>query len=373
MPTRIIAGAMSGTSADGVDVAVVEIDGSGLGMGAQLLGRHHEPYVAELRQRVTAIRLQGGADFHSLCACARAISLTYASAVFGAMDAAALKPGAVAAIAAHGQTLYHRPPFTLQWLDPALLAAETGIKVISDFRRADCAVGGQGAPLVPFADYIVFRDKAVDRAVVNIGGIANVTLLPAGCALDQVRAYDTGPGNCLSDYIMQSHFTGGVGFDNDGAMALRGNVSNAVVEAMARDPYFQKPPPKSTDGPDMIVAFNNAVASAGVSLGVEDLLATACRITALEIHRSLASFGQTFTGEVVVSGGGTRNKRIMNELRSLVSTIRASDEFGVPSESREAIAFALLGAASLDGVPGNVRSATGATRPVVLGSVTPRP
>ena len=373
MATRIIAGAMSGTSADGVDVAVVEIDGGGLGMTASLLGRHHEPYVPELRQRINTIRLQGGADFHSLAACARAISLTYASAVFGAMDAAALKPAALAAIAAHGQTLYHRPPFTIQWLDPALLAAETGVRVVSDFRRADCAAGGQGAPLVPFADYILFRDKAIDRAVVNIGGIANVTLLPAGAALDQIRAYDTGPGNCISDYLIQSHYPGGVGFDNEGAMALRGNVSTPLVEAMARDPYFQKAPPKSTDGPDMIVAFNNAIAAANVTLGLEDLLATACRISAIEIHRSLSYFGDTFSGEVIVSGGGTRNQRLMRELRSLVPNIRASDELGAPSESREAIAFALLGAASLDGVPGNVRAATGATRSVVLGSVTPRP
>jgi len=289
------------------------------------------------------------------------------------MDAARLKPSALAAIAAHGQTLYHRPPFTIQWLDPALLAAETGLRVVSDFRRADCAAGGQGAPLVPFADFILFRDREINRAVVNIGGIANVTLLPAAGALDQVRAYDTGPGNCISDYLMQTHYNSGVGFDNDGAMALRGNVATQVVEAMAGDPYFQKPPPKSTDGPDMIRAFEAAVAASGLKPGVEDLLATACYITAQEIHRSLSFFGPTFSGEVIVSGGGTRNKRIMNELRSMVSTIRVTDEFGVPSESREAIAFALLGAASLDGVPANVRSCTGATRSVVLGSVTPRP
>src|SRR5579871_3497088 len=173
MPTRIIAGAMSGTSADGVDVAVVEVNGTGLGMTCRLLGRHHEPYVPELRQRINTIRLQGGSDFNSLGACARAISLIYASAVFGAMDAAGLKPVALAGIAAHGQTLFHHPPFTIQWLDPALLAAETGVRVVSDFRRADCAAGGQGAPLVPFADFILFRDRAVNRAVVNIGGIAN--------------------------------------------------------------------------------------------------------------------------------------------------------------------------------------------------------
>src|SRR4051812_14974588 len=133
MSSRMIAGAMSGTSADGVDVAIVEITGVGLGMTATLLGGHHEPYVRELRERIGAIRMAGGADFHSLAACGRAISLTYASAVFGAMDAARLKASALATIAAHGQTIYHRPPDTIQWIDPALLAAETGVRVISDF------------------------------------------------------------------------------------------------------------------------------------------------------------------------------------------------------------------------------------------------
>jgi len=364
---------MSGTSADGVDVAVVEVTGVGLSMSANLLGRHHEPYVRELRERIAAIRLAGGADFHTLAACGRAISLTYASAVFGAMDVARLKANALAAIAAHGQTLYHRPPDTIQWIDPALLAAETGVRVISDFRRADCAAGGQGAPLVPFADFILFRDRAISRAIVNIGGIANVTLLPAGAALDQIRAFDTGPGNCISDYLIQSRFPRGAAFDTDGGMALRGNISQEVVEAMSRDPYFQKPPPKSTDGPDMINAFQQAVARTGLSLSLEDLLATACRITAEQIHRSLDATGEPFNGEVVLSGGGARNRRLMNELRSLIATLRVTDELGIPSESREAIAFALLGAAHLDGVPANVRSCTGATRSVVLGSVTPQP
>jgi anhydro-N-acetylmuramic acid kinase len=373
MSSRIIAGAMSGTSADGVDVAIVEINGIGLGMTAKLLGRHHEPYVRELRDRINTIRLSGGADLRSVAACTRAISLTYASAVFGAMDAAKLKANVLAAIAAHGQTAYHRPPDTIQWLDPALLAAESGVQIVSDFRRADCAAGGQGAPLVPFADFILFRDPAINRAIVNIGGIANVTLLPAGGPLDQIRAYDTGPGNCISDYLIQSHFPRGAVIDNDGSMALRGKVIPEIVEATSRDPYFQKPPPKSTDGPDMIRAFDQALRASGQTPSVEDLLATACHITALQIHRSLSYFGEPFSGEVIVSGGGTRNRRIMNELRTLTTSIRASDELNVPSQSRESIAFALLAAATLDGVPSNVRSCTGATRSVVLGSITPRP
>src|SRR5579863_4013519 len=204
MPERLIAGAMSGTSADGVDVAIVGIDGRGLKMTATLIQHHHEPYVRELRERILTIRQSGLLDLVSLAALARGISFTYASAVFAALDAAGLNAGTISAIAAHGQTLFHLPPDTIQWLDPALLAAETRCSVISDFRRADCAAGGQGAPLVPFADYILFRHPIVNRAIVNIGGIANVTLLPPGAALDQITAFDTGPGNCISDFIMRT-------------------------------------------------------------------------------------------------------------------------------------------------------------------------
>lgn len=376
MPERLIAGAMSGTSADGVDVAIVGIDGRGLGMSATILQHHHEPYVRELRERILLIRQGGPLDLGVLAGIGRAISLTYASAIFGAMEAVGLQLGALTAIAAHGQTLFHRPPDTIQWLDPALLASETRCRVISDFRRADCAAGGQGAPLVPFADYILFRHATIARAIVNIGGIANVTLIPASAGLDQLVAFDTGPGNCISDYVARTHDPAGVGFDVNGHLAAAGTVNSTLLDAVSRHPYFQLTGPKSTDGPEMIRIFGDAVRAMGQQLRVEDLLATACAVAASQIARAVTLPVGPAVGEVFASGGGTKNQTLMRMLRERLppeTALRDTTEIGVLSQAREAVAFALLGAATLDGIPGNVRSCTGAVRPVILGCITPRP
>jgi anhydro-N-acetylmuramic acid kinase len=254
-----------------------------------------------------------------------------------------------------------------------LLAAETGCAVVSDFRRADCAAGGQGAPLVPFTDYVLFRHPERDRAVVNIGGIANVTCLFAGAGTDQTRAFDTGPGNCISDHLMRTHDPYGPGVDVDGRLALRGRVSRPVFEAFRQHPYFEKLGPKSTDGPEMVRLFEDAVRGHGPHLSLEDQLATAAALTAHMIARSLSLFGGQFKDEMIVSGGGTRNAAIMQNLRVNVGRVMTTDELGVPSEAKEAVAFALLGAATLDRVPSNIPSATGASKAVVLGSITPRP
>ena len=181
---RIIAGAMSGTSADGVDVALVAIAGRGVEMTARLLHHHHRPYEPGLRQAIFHVRETGVAGLAVLATLGRQISLAYSRAVKDALAAASLRPADLACVAAHGQTLYHAPPDTIQWLDPAPVAAEVGCTVVSDFRRADCAAGGQGAPLVPFADYVLFRHATKNRVLLNIGGIANLTWLPAGAGLN---------------------------------------------------------------------------------------------------------------------------------------------------------------------------------------------
>src|SRR5882672_4051022 len=199
--SRILAGAMSGTSADGVDVALVEVSGRGLEMSAKLLHHHARPYDPELRKRIFAIRRTGNISLAELGGLGREISVSYAAAINDALRDASLKANDLAAIAAHGQTLYHAPPDTIQWFDPALVAAEVGCAVVSDFRRADCAAGGQGAPLVPFADYVLFRHATKNRVLLNIGGVANLTWLKAGGALDDVIAFDTGPGNCVIDHV----------------------------------------------------------------------------------------------------------------------------------------------------------------------------
>jgi anhydro-N-acetylmuramic acid kinase len=375
---------MSGTSADGVDVAIVRVAGRGLGMSASLVRHHHVPFNPELRQAIFRIRAGGAVEMSSLARVGRNVSLAYARAVTEVLRKAGLSASDLTAVAAHGQTLYHDPPCTIQWLDPALVAAEARCMVVSDFRRADCAAGGQGAPLVPFADYVLFRDPQglKTRVLLNIGGIANLTCLRAGGGIEQVVAFDTGPGNCVSDHLMRAYDPDGAGYDDGGAVAGRGNSIFPLLQLALSDPYFAKPPPKSTDVPAMIELFRGAYASIGRNYPFENLMKTACLLSATTIADAIRRMGAAdgasrcaLPDEVIVSGGGTENETLMSLLRQPLGDlpVRTTDELGVPSEAKEAMAFALLAAATLDGVPSNVPSATGARRAVLLGSVTPRP
>jgi anhydro-N-acetylmuramic acid kinase len=367
---------MSGTSADGVDVALVHVTGRGIDMSARLVRHHHRPYDLALRRLIFSMR--GGdaalrlADF---ARCGRDVSLAYAAAVRDALRGAGVAPAEVAAVAAHGQTLYHAPPDTIQQLDPALLAAETGCAVVSDFRRADGAAGGQGAPLVPFADYVLFRHRARTRVLLNIGGIANVTHLPAGDGPDHMTAFDTGPGNCVSDYLVRTANPDGPGIDVDGQVAARGVPVFPLLERMLEAEYFSRPPPKSTDGPAMIGLFEQTRREVAQKFPFENLLKTACMLTATTIADAIRRFLRPFPDELIVSGGGVHNETLMALLRQPLGNlpVKTTDELGVPPDAKEAMAFALLAAATLDGVPSNVPAATGARRAVVLGSITPRP
>lgn len=374
---RLIVGAMSGTSADGVDVALVRVTGRGTDMRVRLIAHRHRPYPDDLRELIFSMR---GGDaavrLADVARCGREVSVAYADAVIETLAGGGVTAKEVAAVAAHGQTVFHGPPDTMQLFDPALVASKTNIPVVSDFRRADCAAGGQGAPLVPFADFVLFQSREVDRIVVNIGGIANVTCLSRGSpALDRVIAYDTGPGNCVSDHLMRLHDPAGPGYDVGGARALRGRASRLLLDAFRAHDYFAKRRPKSTDGPEMVRAFERAVRDSDPDLSLEDQLATAAAAVAIQIMWAGALYGGRFDGEWIVSGGGVRNRAIMDQLAGAVGAdrIRTTDELGVPGEAKEAIAFALLAAATLDGLPSNVPSATGANRAVVLGSITPRP
>ncbi len=370
-PGRLIAGAMSGTSADGIDVAIVRIGGRGLGMSAKLLQHSHRPYSPRLKANVLSVRDTGTSSLAHLAQLAEDISLAYSDAFAAAASAAGIASTEIDAIAAHGQTLYHHPPLTMQWLDPSLLAARTGCAVVSDFRRADCAAGGQGAPLVPFADYILFRDPTISRVLLNIGGIANLTFLPAGGTIDGLLAFDTGPGNCISDDLMRRHASEGPGVDIDGVRALAGKPASGVIRQIEADAYFRRPPPKSTDGPAMIGLFNQTIGAGSI----DDALATACKLTARTIAAAIDQFLPHRPSEVVASGGGVHNAALMRFLAEELkgTPLRTIESLGVAPEAKEAVAFALLGAATLDGEPSNVPAATGASRRVVLGSITPRP
>jgi anhydro-N-acetylmuramic acid kinase len=372
---RMIAGAMSGTSADGVDVAIVAITGRGLEMRAKLIASHHRPFPPDLRELIGNLRMGTAMPISALAMAGREISLCYAAAVNECLIIAAMNSSELAAVAAHGQTLFHDPPDTIQWLDPALVAAEVGSPGVSDFRRADCAAGGQGAPLVPMADYLLFRDAQKNRVLLNIGGIANLTYLPVGCGINGLIAFDTGPGNCLSDHLIRQANPGGAGWDEGGQVAAAGVPVYPIVQRVLASPYFAQMPPKSTDGPAMIKLFSDALAEMGRRYPLEYLVRSACLISADAILEAMRKFLKPFPDEIIVSGGGTKNPVMMDLLRQPMEAgvVKTTEELGVPSESKEAMAFALLGAATLDGLPGNVPAATGAARPVVLGAVWPAP
>ncbi|HZL34162.1 MAG TPA: anhydro-N-acetylmuramic acid kinase [Tepidisphaeraceae bacterium] len=374
MNRRLLIGAMSGTSADGVDAALVRIGGRGLDMSAELLSQAHQPYDDQLRDAIFAMRASGEAPLADLARLGQSITLAYARAVKELLAAAHIAPPAISAIAAHGQTLFHRPPLTIQWLDPSLLAWETKCPVVSDFRRADCAAGGQGAPLVPFADYILFRHATRERVLLNIGGIANLTVISPATGIEQIVAFDTGPGNCISDSICRTYGPFGLSWDVDGQRAGRGRVVQEVVERFMRQSFLAIAGPKSTDTPAMIRAFEQAIA--GTTIAMDDLLATAAYITAACIAKAIDGKAVARERDLIVSGGGLHNKAIMGWLRSLLgpeTLIRSTDDFAVAASAKEAVAFALLGAATLDGLPSNVPSVTGARQAVILGSITPRP
>lgn len=373
--TRLVAGVMSGTSADGVDVAIVRVEGAGYDMSPCLLSHHQRPYTPALRQAIFDVRGGGPVELSRLAVLAHQISLIHAAAVNEALVASRLSSADMSCIAAHGQTLFHEPPLTIQWLDPALLAAETGCTVVSDFRRADCAAGGQGAPLVPFADYVIFRHREKNRVLGNIGGIANLTFIPAGADLRWIQAFDTGPGNCISDWLMRTFDPAGPGFDDNGQMALAGEPAYPAVERMLNAPYFWQRPPRSTDGPQMIGLFQECFGPDLHTRPLPDLLATAAAITAGALAQAMDRFLPHEPDEVILSGGGIRNQAIVGQLRRELKGIPllTTDDLGIKSEAKEAIAFALLGLATLDGLPANIPAATGARRPVVLGAITPEP
>lgn len=536
--TRIFGGAMSGTSADGIDVAFIKLttclhtprtaaaacsttERSDAAARADSTAKRSAParhwedvkcsllycgtaaYPQQLRERIFAIRQSPSVPLEELASLTRDISLAYSAALHAAAAASGVAFEDVVAIGVHGQTLFHAPPLTMQVISAPVVAARVGCDIVSDFRTADCAAGGQGAPLVPLVDYLLFK-AAEGRVLVNLGGIANITVIPPNGAPAEVLAFDTGPANCISDYLMRTA-GGGVACDMGGALAGTGTPIGAVVDAVLAAPFFTLLPPKSTDTPAMIAAFETAVtlvrsstttskttsnsssSSNSSAFSLPDLLATACMVTSVALARGIHTgirsatarcprvkaegmiqpgLGATVaeveavavtaahshahddvcgsgrstlhasmtTGscstrsrganaeqrwQVYVSGGGVDNATLMRMLTEqlmgpmgacdsaeagqtniaaagatasavsttpsthssgsstgapwLISSVSTTTSVSMPPAAKEAVAFAILAAATVDRVPGNLPSCTGARHCVVGGCVTPAP
>jgi anhydro-N-acetylmuramic acid kinase len=382
----IVAGIMSGTSADGIDVALTQISGSDTQYPKLRLIAHEAfPYQPSLRRAALAAMNASSTSTAELARLNWRLGLAYADAVKATLSR---HPAKLNLIGCHGQTLYHQAAaqtyagkrFACTWQagEAAILAGELGVPVVSNFRPADMVAGGQGAPLVPLLDFVLFRHAKRGRVLQNIGGIANFTAIPPAATADQVMAFDTGPGNMLIDALMLELY--GKRMDRDGAIAARGKVIEAVLQQALKHPFFKLVPPKTAGreqfGREFAARF--LAQCRAVSKRREDFIATATALTTQSIAEAYLKFAasQMATAPVdyIVSGGGARNLTLMRRLTDLLKPHRCRlstiDSFGLPAEAKEAAAFALLAWQTWHHRPGNLPSATGAARPAILGQVT---
>ena len=356
-------GLMSGTSADGIDAVLITTEGN----QSELVGSHHRPMPAPLRDEILAFRQSGRDELHRLATLDVQLAEEYAVAVSTLLKATQLEAATVTAIGCHGQTLRHHPegntPFTLQIGDPNRLAELTGITVVSDFRRRDMAAGGQGAPLVPAFHRARLVSEGISTAVVNIGGIANISLVTAG---GDVTGWDTGPGNTLMDAWIAKHQ--GEPFDRDGEWAASGAVIAPLLGALLQDPYFSTHPPKSA-GPEY---FHLDWLATHLS-GAEAPADVQCTLAELTVESLALALAQQPLDVVRVCGGGAHNALLMQRLTDRLggTAVTTTEAIGVDPEWVEAWAFAWLAEQTLAGQPGNVPAVTGARGPRVLGAIFP--
>jgi anhydro-N-acetylmuramic acid kinase len=385
----LVLGLMSGTSADAIDVALARISGTPPNLDAKLLDHASFKFPPALRKEILRIAEQQPISAGELSQLNFRLGHIYADAVLAACKKFKVASSRVALIGNHGQTIFHqgapvpylgaRTSSTLQIGEGSVIAARTGITTVSDFRPADMALGGQGAPLVPFADYALYRHPKLGRVSLNLGGIANITVIPAAARPDQVFAFDTGPANMLIDALVQ-HFTGGrQRFDKNAHLASQGRSIPALLNELLCDPYLKLAPPKST-GREY---FGHAHIQKLLALGrlhrakSNDLIRAATIFTALSVVDSLNRFvlPKTKIHQLIVSGGGAQNPLILAQLSAALSGIETlpSSQFGIPEDAKEAFAFALLAYETFHQRPANLPSATGARGPAILGKISYAP
>lgn len=375
--TRTVAGIMSGTSLDGIDCVIIQLSQQHDGIAWTLLTHIHKKFPSELSDALRRNSDPATSRVDEINDLNQALSYHYAGTVKRASSKAGKK---IDLIGCHGQTVYHRPGkerkygtrfgATLQLGDPATLAVLTGIPVVGNFRSADIALGGQGAPLVPYADYLLFRDSAISRLLINIGGIANFTFLPRNPKPSRIIAFDTGPGNMVIDALMKNYFR--KNYDKNGSTARKGTVNEKLFMKLVQHPYLRRRPPKSTGREEfggLFLKKLNKYIPAGCSK--EDVITTVSEFTAWSIFYSYSQFipAKKLADEVIVSGGGAKNKYILEALREYFEPahVITSDDAGLPVEAKEAACFAVLANETIEKRPGNLPSVTGASKKTSLG------
>jgi len=375
---RYAVGLMAGTSLDGVDAALVKLTGAGDAIQVETLATHHSPYTPDERAGLQRLIYRG--KLANLCAWDAYLGERFAQTAQELIQQA--QPPRVDFIGSHGQTVWHAPeatlkgkptPNTLQIGQPDVIAARVGVPVVADFRTRDMAYGGQGAPLVPVVDWLLLRSETEHRLALNIGGMANVTVLPAGGAPETIRAFDTGPGNALIDLAVEIYTQGKLTYDKDGKYASEGKVNPLLFEHLMMHPYLEQPPPKSTGreifGEDYLDAIIGAFKPK-----LRPLVATLTEFTAASIEFALRRFvlPDYPIQRIIVSGGGVHNPVLMKRLQARLpdTAIEPSSRYGVDPDFKEAIAFAVLADRFLQGLPATYPNTTGARQPTLAGKLS---
>ena len=382
---KLVIGLMSGTSVDGIDAAIVEISGHGLKTEIDLIAFETFPFPSGVPQRILALCQPDTGRVDDICEMNFYIGHLFAEAAKYVLQKSGMRARDIDLIGSHGQTIHHLPkdpstdcndsryPSTLQVGEPAVIAHETGIPTIADFRVADMAAGGQGAPLVSYPDYLLFHDSAKTVGLLNIGGIANLTVLPANGTFDTVCAADTGPGNMCIDAVLSEITEGAEHYDKDGARAAQGTFHQPLIDEWLKHPFLHLSPPKTT-GREMFghtYAMECLAACREHKLSDNDCIATLTELTVQTIADYIERFiaGQNPIDTLYVSGGGVHNQTIMRRLSELLANtaVESVDNSGISADAKEAIAFAILANETLHGNAGNLPSATGASVRKILG------
>lgn len=383
---RLIIGINSGTSADGIDIAIVKIKNSGLETEIEIVAYETYPYTPSLKQRLLKDMGQSSAGAAELCLMSSYLGELYAYAAKSLCKKFSISFEEIDAIGIHGQTIYHHPDpvafpgykikGTLQIGNPAVVAERTGKIVVSDFRSRDMAVDGQGAPLVSYLDFVLFSHRARGRVLLNIGGVANVTGIPASAPIDKIIAFDTGPGNALIDAAVVHFSEGKKSFDEDGVIAKQGKVINEFLQKLLDHPYFKKEPPKSLDKETFGRLYLQKLLKENPTLPPANTISTLTEFTVRTITMGIKEHiiqKDSSYEEIIVSGGGASNKAILEGIRSNFPklSVNTIEDYPVLGKAKEAVLYAFLANETIMNKRGNLPSATGAKKAVILGNITP--
>lgn len=382
---KLVVGLMSGTSVDGVDAALVKIHGNGMDTKTEMIAFKNYPYDEQVRKRIFELFVPGTSTVDKICHMNFLLGEIFARAALDIIAEAGYTPEDIDIIGSHGQTIYHMPnPIddsgynvrsTLQIGESAVIAERTGIITVDDFRVRDMAAGGQGAPLVPYTEYMIYRDKNKNIALQNIGGISNVTVIPVNCSMDEVFAFDNGPGNMVIDEVVKRITNGNQNYDKDGQMAGKGTINGMLLDYLMDDKYFRLPLPKTTGREYFGSAYVDRLMNRARELNIEreDLVATVTALTAKSIADSYKYYilDKYRLDRVIIGGGGSYNKTLLKFIKGYLKNIEVitQENLGFSSDAKEAVAFAILANEAINGYANNIPKVTGAKRPVVMGKI----